>query len=58
MLGRQLSRTGTLGPITTLGEHDRPDIVLDDDGDRLGPRRGHIQIAGRWRGATPLAIAR
>jgi hypothetical protein len=35
MLGRQLSRTGTLGTITSLGLHDRPDIALDDDGDGL-----------------------
>jgi hypothetical protein len=35
MLGRQLSRTGTLGPVTSLGLNDRPDIALDDDGDGL-----------------------
>lgn len=35
MFGRQLSRTGTLGAITSLGEVDYPDIVLDDDGDGL-----------------------
>src|SRR5918995_2982 len=35
MLGRQLTRTGTLGTITSLGLHDRPDIALDDDGDGL-----------------------
>ena len=35
MLGRALSRTGTLGTITNLGLHDRADIALDDDGDGL-----------------------
>lgn len=35
MLGRQLSRDGTLGPVTSLGLHDRPDVALDDDGDGL-----------------------
>lgn len=33
LLGRQLSRTGTLGAITNLGEGDQPEIALDDDGD-------------------------
>ena len=35
MLGRQLSRAGTLGAVTSLGLHDRPEIALDDDGDGL-----------------------
>jgi hypothetical protein len=35
MFGRQLTRTGALGTITSLGEVDYPDIVLDDDGDGL-----------------------
>jgi hypothetical protein len=35
MLGRQLSRAGTLGAVTSLGLYDRPEIALDDDGDGL-----------------------
>lgn len=35
MFGRQLTRAGGLGAITSLGEVDYPDIVLDDDGDGL-----------------------
>ncbi|REE99006.1 hypothetical protein [Thermomonospora umbrina] len=35
MLGRRLTRTGARGPVTALGLHDRPDLVLDDDGDGM-----------------------
>jgi hypothetical protein len=35
MLGRQLTRAGILGPVTSLGLHNRPEIALDDDGDGL-----------------------
>jgi len=33
VLGRQMSRTGTLGEITSLGECDEPNLAVDDDGD-------------------------
>lgn len=35
MFARQLSRTGALGAVTSLGEVDYAEIVLDDDGDGL-----------------------
>lgn len=35
LFGRRLSRTGSLGTSTRLGYYDRPDLVLDDDGDGL-----------------------
>lgn len=35
VLGRRMTRTGTLGGTSVLGLGDRPDLALDDDGDGL-----------------------
>ncbi|MEU8849827.1 hypothetical protein AB0C70_27195 [Streptomyces sp. NPDC048564] len=35
LLGRRLSAAGTRGTVTNLGLGDRPDVVLDDDGDGM-----------------------